>query len=188
MHPAGLCKAIVRGITRQLEPIGTIEAGVVGPHAATDEKQNMAQLKMSENGYSCKYKDDISGQLLRDDLAAAARVAELEYFNSKGVWRKKTTQEAYLRTGRPPIPVRRADVNKGDRLNPRRSRLVARQPKATDKSGASYFAPSPPPDALRTVLYSATTIIGFRKPCYDESSPRCMQMGLLDIPRASLPD
>ena len=51
-----------------------------------------AQLKTPETGYPGKCKDDITGQLLRDDLVAAARVTELEYFNSKGVWRTKTWQ------------------------------------------------------------------------------------------------
>ena len=184
-YPVGLCKAIVRGISRQLEAIGVVEAGVVGLHALTDEKPNSAHLKTPENGYTGKYKDDVSGQLLRDDLVAAARITELEYFNSKGVWRKKTRQEAYLRTGRAPVSVRWVDVNKGDDMNPRyRSRLVARQLKATDKSGTSYFAPTPPLEALRTVLSFATTTIGSWKPCYDEKSSRCMQIGFLDISRA----
>ena len=161
MSPTGLCKAIVRCITRQLEDIFVVEAGVVVLHAVTDEKLNSAQLKTLENGYTGKSEDDITGQLLRDDLVNAARITELEYFNSKGVWRKKTRQEAYLRTGRAPVSVRWVHVNEGDDMNPQyRSRLAARQRKATDKSGTSYFAPTPPLEVLRPVLFFATTTTG----------------------------
>ena len=91
----------------------------------------------------------------------AARTTELEYFNSKGVWRKRPRQEAFARTGRQPISVRWVDVNKGDEENPwYRSRLVARQLKATDKSGDSYFAPTPPLESLRTILTFASSSIG----------------------------
>ena len=38
-----------------------------------------------EQGYSRKYKDDITGQLLKDELVLKERRMELEYFNSKGV-------------------------------------------------------------------------------------------------------
>ena len=43
-------------------------------------------------------------------------------------------------------------------MNPNyRSRLVARQLKATDRSGETFFAPAPPLEALRTVLSAAST-------------------------------
>ncbi len=63
---------------------------------------------------------------------------ELQYFIEKGVWIKRSRKDAFSRTGRPPISTRWVDVNKGDDVNPKyRSRLVARQMKATDKSGQS---------------------------------------------------
>ena len=59
-----------------------------------------------------------------------------------------------------PLSVRWVDVNKGDGLTPNyRSRLVARQLKATDRSGHSGFAPAPPLEALRTVLSLAMASI-----------------------------
>ncbi len=181
-YPVQLCKAIVRGITRQLDAIGIHEPGMVGMHAVTDEKKDLENLKRADNGYSGRYKDDLTGQPLRDDLVRAARALELEYFNSKGVWRKRPRQEAYSRTGRAPISVRWVDVNKGDDMNPRyRSRLVARQLKATDKSGASFFAPTPPLEALRTVLSLAATSIDGWRPCYDPASEKRTQVGFLDI-------
>ena len=184
-YPLALCKAIVRGIIRQLDATGITEPGVVGMHAVTDEKKELENFKNKDHGYSGKYKDDLTGQVLRDDLVRAARAKELEYFNAKGVWRKRPRQEAYSRTGRPPISVRWVDVNKGDDMNPRyRSRLVARQLKAMDRSGASFFAPTPPLEALRTVLSLAATSVGDWRPCYAQTSERRTQVGFLDISRA----
>ena len=93
-------------------------------------------MKGPEQGLSGKHVDDMSGQVLNDSLVAEARRKEREYFTSKGVWRKRLFSEAFAKTGRRPISVRWVDVNKGDEQNPRyRSRLVARQLKATDHSG-----------------------------------------------------
>ena len=76
-------------------------------------------------------------------------------------------------------------MNKGDEQNPRyRSRLVARQLKATDHSGKCYFAPTPPLEALRTVLSFAASKIGSWRPCYDPKSEKRMQISCLDIARA----
>ncbi len=123
--------------------------------------------------------------MLRDDLVRAARVQELTYFKDKGVWLKRPKAEARQVTGRPPITVRWVDVNKGDELNPRyRSRLVARQLKAHDRSGASFFAPTPPLEALRTVLSLAASTVGEWEPSYDPKSARRMQISLMDISRA----
>ena len=63
-------------------------------------------------GYSGKYKDDLTGQPLRDDLVKAARAKELEFFCSKGVWVKVPRQRSFERTGKPPISVRWVDVSK----------------------------------------------------------------------------
>ena len=114
-----------------------------------------------------------------------ARAKELKYFCEKGVWIKRPRQEAFAMTGRAPISVRWVDVNKGDDLHPKyRSRLVARQLKATDRSGKSFFAPTPPLEALRTVISLAATTTGSWKPCYDPTSNRRTQIGMLDISRA----
>ena len=108
----------------------------------------------------------MSGQVLNDALVAEARRKELEYCTPKGAWRKRLLSEAFAKTGRRPISVRWVDVNKGDGQYPRyRSRLVARQLKATDHSGRRYFAPTPPLGALGTVFSFAASTIGSWKPC-----------------------
>ena len=73
-----------------------------------------------------KYWDSVTSQPLDTELVEAARGKELEYFASKGVWYLRRREEAYQKTGRPPITVKWIDVNKGDDEHPNyRSRLVA---------------------------------------------------------------
>jgi hypothetical protein len=123
--------------------------------------------------------------VLKDALVAEARAKEMTYFTNKGVWRKVPKAVARQETGRPPISVRWVDVNKGDDLCPNyRSRLVARQLKATDKSGQNFFAPAPPIEALRTVLSMSQTRIGTWQPDWDPMSPNRIQISTLDVSRA----
>ena len=65
-----------------------------------------------------------------------------------------------------------------------RSRLVARQMKAHDHSGASYFALAPPLEALRTVLSLAVTSIGNHVPILDPGSRMRSQVSFIDVARA----
>ena len=69
------------------------------------------------------------------------------------------------KTGRPAIPARRVDVNKGDDMFANsRSGLAARQLNAHDKGGQSFSAPPPPLESLRTVLGMAMTSAGAHVP------------------------
>ena len=183
-YPLGLCKAIPKGIHKELQARGVMTVGDVGMHALEDE--DLVHLARGpEQGYSGKYLDDISKQKLRDDLVEEAGRKELEYFVAKGVWQKCPRQKAFLTTGKPPISVRWVDVNKGDDVTPKyRSRLVARQLKAMDKSGESFFAPTPPLESLRAVLSLAASEIGGWKPNRDPKSANRTQISLVDISRA----
>ena len=144
-----LCRAIIRGMTAQLAADGMLKPGEIGINALDDDEVVKASMRGPDQGYSGAYRDDLTKQVLRDDLVIEARRKELEHFCSKGVWIKRPKAEAKAKTGRGPISVRWVDVNKGDDLNPRyRSRLVARQMKAHDRSGTSCFAPTPPLEAL----------------------------------------
>ncbi len=179
-------KAIIHGMTKQLQHEGMVHSGAVGLHAVDDSQQLEDMARSPERGYSGKFRDDISGQVLRDDLVMEARRRELDYFTTKGVWIKKPRQEAYALTGRPPISTRWVDVNKGDDEDPKyRSRLVARQLKATDKSGQSYFAPTPPLESLRSILsLAATDLEGDEVHSRDPHSELRTQVQILDISRA----
>ncbi len=165
IYPRDLCRAVLRGTTAQLRKDRRMKPLCHGIQAVDHEEEIIQHANGPEQGFSGKYKDDLTGQILRDDLVVEARAKELEYFHSKGVWLKVPRSRARAMTRRPPISVRWVDVSKGDEANSKyRSRLVARQIKALDKSGQSYFAPAPPLEALRLTLSLAMTRIGDYQP------------------------
>ena len=180
-----LCRNIIKGMIAEMRSRGIMRSGEIGMHAVDDEGGLESHVNGPEEGYSGKFRDDMTGQVLKDKLVEEARMKELKYFHDKGVWMKRPKGEARNRTGRGPISVRWVDVNKGDEQNPKyRSRLVARQIKAHDKSGATFFAPTPPLEALRTVLSLAATAVGDWEPCYNPASGQRTQISLIDISRA----
>ena len=130
------------------------------------------------------YQADLTGQPLDPELVRAARAKELEYFESKGVWRKPTLNECRRVMGRNPISVRWVDVNKGDNLNPNiRSRLVARQIRGPNEEAT--FAPTPPLETLRSIIsMAATDLPGRPVCCRDPYSEKRMQVSAVDISRA----
>jgi len=185
IYPRGLCKAMLRGTAEQLRLDGHIKNWCFGIQPLDDDAEGEVSGQGPKQGYSGKYKDATTGQILKDDLVSIARIKELTYFHSKGVWIKVPKAESRANTGRPPITVRWVDVNKGDDIAPNyRSRLVARQIRAMDLSGQSYFAPAPPIEALRTVLNFATTKMGSHEPIWDPVSPKRTQISFVDVSRA----
>ena len=185
IYPRGLCKTILKATAEQLKLDGHIRAGCFGIQPLDDDAEIEAEIHGPAQGFSGRYKDDLSGQVLNDKMVMAARMKELEWFHAKGVWIKVPRSEARATTGRPPITVRWVDVNKGDDACPNyRSRLVARQMKALDHSGTSYFAPAPPIEALRTVISFAMTRMGNHQPVWDPLSPQRTQISFVDVSRA----
>ena len=86
--------------------------------------------------------------------------------------------------GKPPISVKWVDVNKSDDEEPNyRSRLVAREIRVPGE--ASIFAPTPPLEALRTVLsMAATDLKGLAKHVRDGDSAMRTQVPVIDTSRA----
>ena len=187
IYPRGLCRTVIRGIRDQLKSDGLLKPGCYGIQAPDDEAEIERNLRGPDQGYSGKRKDDLTGQVLKDSLVQAARALELVFFHSKRVWIKVPQSEARRQTGRPAISVRWVDVNKGDDVVPNyRSRLVARQLKARDTSGRSFFAPAPPLEALRTVLSMAMSRVGNHIPDWSPLSATRTQLSFVDIKRAHL--
>ncbi len=185
IYPKGLCRAVLRGVRDQLREDGQLKNGCFGVQVPDEDATVEKNMRGPAQGYSGQFRDDLTGQVLRDDLVREARAKELEYFHSKGVWLKVPKHIAKLRGGRPPISVRWVDVNKGDDMNLKyRSRLVARQIKALDTSGTNYFAPAPPLEALRTVLSLAMTKVGTHMPNWNPRSASRTQISIVDIKRA----
>ena len=99
------------------------------------------------------------------ELVEAARQKELEYFAAKAVCKLRPRAEAFTYMGKPPISVKWVNVNKGDDESPNyRSRLVAREIRLPGE--ASIFAPTPPLEALRSILSMAATDLRGR-PAHD---------------------
>ncbi len=184
-YPRALCKAMLKGVRNQMVSDGLLKNGCFGLQAPDDDGEVEKHMRGPAQGYSGAYRDDLTGQVLKDELAKAARAKELAFFHSRRVWLKVPKAHARAEGGRPPISVRWVDVNKGDDVQPNyRSRLVARQLKAMDSSGQSFFAPAPPLEALRTVLSLAATSVGKRRPNWDPESPKRTQISLVDVKRA----
>ena len=74
-YPKGLCQAVLRGLTAQLRSDGRIEPGCYGVQLA--DEVNALKNDCSHGlgpGYSGRFKDDLTGQTLRDDFVKAARL------------------------------------------------------------------------------------------------------------------
>ncbi len=184
-YPKELCRAMLRGVTKQLRSDDLLKDGCFGMQAPDDDAEVLKNTFGPEQGYSGRYRDDLTGQVLRDDLVREARAKELAYFTAKGVWQKVSRAKARAQSGKSPISVRWVDVNKGDEILPNyRSRLVARQIKALDRSGQTYFAPAPPLEALRTVISMAMTKVGDHQPDWNPSSATRSQLSFVDVSRA----
>jgi len=176
---------MLRGVAEQLKEDSMVKGACFGIQVPDDDAAIERELRGPLQGFSGRFRDDLTGQVLNDELVIKARAVELSFFHSKGVWTKRPKAMARSKTRRPPISVRWVDVNKGDDLNPNvRSRLVARELKALDKSGQSYFAPAPPLEALRTVLSLATSKIGSHQPDWNPLSPEGQQVSFVDVKRA----
>ncbi len=184
-YPKELCRALLRGVRDQMHADGLLKNGCYGVQAPDDDAEIEKNLHGPEQGYSGRYRDDLTGLVLKDALVEEARAKEMTFFRSKKVWRKISRQQARARGCKSPISVRWVDVNKGDDMCPNyRSRLVARQMKAMDRSGNSYFAPAPPLEALRTVISLAMTKIGAHQPDWSPLSATRSQLSRIDVKRA----
>ena len=118
------------------------------------------------------------------ELVEAARLEELRYFITKHVWKKVPRGEALAAQGKPPITVKWIDTNKGDDDNPNyRSRLVAREVIKAWES--SIFSPTPPLEALRSIIaLAATDLEGRREHVRDGGAEDRTQISIIDIRRA----
>ena len=99
MYPQALCRAMIQGTRDQPISDGKIKGGCFGMQAIDDEDLAMNSVFDVNDGYSGKYVDDMTKQVLKDELVLAARQFELEYFNSKGVWLKVPRSQARENTG-----------------------------------------------------------------------------------------
>ena len=147
---------------------------------AGDSAGNVMKLSISSDE---KFVDNLTGHPLDPALCRAARKKEMDFVREKGLWLKRSVKECWERTRRPPVTVRWVETNKGDDVNPNiRSRLVARQIRGPGEDAT--FAPTPPLEALRTVLSLAATDLPGRQRCRSPTSSKRTHVSFVDISRA----
>ena len=155
-YPEELCKAICRGLIRELSysEKQLMKLVDVGPDT-TLARAHKAE-KDEEQSWQRAW-DDVTGEELDAREVSKARLKEMAYVQGKSVWKVIPRAEA-TRKGWKVIQTRWIDINKGDRDHPNyRSRLVAKEfNDGTQHDG--LFAATPPLEALRLLISEAATI------------------------------
>ena len=93
-YPKELCRAVLRGVTEQFKEDGLFKDSCFGVQVDDDEKEIGDTCQGPEQRFSGWYRDDLTGQVLKDELVTQARLIELAFFNKKGVWIKVPISEA----------------------------------------------------------------------------------------------
>ena len=158
VYPRRLAESICKGIAAQkrIESLGVVARDILSIEKMIDAaKVSMGECpsaELHELGYEGMMAyDDVSGQELDPKLMMAARKEEIQYFRQMGVYEKVSIQECWKETGKAPIPVRWADINKGDTAKPNyRSRLVAKE--FNTGPCPELYAATPPSECLRIML------------------------------------
>ena len=196
-YPERLCIAVLKALRQSMRSVGLLGAMEVGYHVDEpdlsfeiqryrEEQNEDKPLFAMETGYHVdepdvsveveKHYDDITGALLEPTLVRKARAEEVEFLERLGTWRDATEEECIRVTGKPPIPSRWVDINKGDQARKEyRSRLTVKELKAKyPMDAAEVFAATPPVECLR--LLASLTMCA---PAEEE-----IVMGFIDISRA----
>ena len=165
-YPEGLCRAICRGIRRELmckvDSLRAVaEVEIRGHSRGNPDPQEFHEVvnaeirHLSENSAGGAW-DDVTGMPLDWGKVRGAREEELAYVRGKSVWSKVPRAEA-VRQGAKVIQTRWIDINKGDDDNPvYRSRFVAKE--FNDGTTGGLFAGTPPLEALRYLVHRAATV------------------------------
>ena len=154
-YSLALCRAICRGLARELEYMEFGLTRLVEVHrlcqaAAVHPKGDHEIEDMGKYAF-----DDVTGEVLDPKKVMEARAKEIAYIRQKKVWRKIRRSEA-IQKGWKIVKTRWIDVNKGDKFNPNyRSRFVAKE--YNEGEGEGLFASTPPLEALRMLLSEVAT-------------------------------
>ena len=125
--------------------------------------------------FRAKYVDEYTGEVLDSQLAQAAIMEELNYFNDR-VWEVDTKKNMYQVEGHVFVRSRWVCCNKGDSESPDiRCRLVACEINKDGKND-SFFASTPPLEAKK-LLFAR-----YSKERYRDGQP--LQLGFVDIRKA----
>ena len=112
-----------------------------------------------DHGY---FVDDVSGQPLDREGVIEARKVELEFVDSRPVYREVPLDMCWSRTGKPPLGTKWVDVDKGGPgAHAYRSRWVAKQ--FRDDKCDDFFAATPPYETMK-LLVSLAASQGLHRP------------------------
>ena len=194
VYPFKLCRAILEGLVKEMKEADRWDerASLVLPQGHCEQDADKTQLMDTFNRAVCSimqgekggmFHDATTGGVLKDSLVQVARALEMEYFVQKKVYTKVPREEAFRRAGKAPISVKWVGTNKGNDEQPNyRSRLVARE--IRKKGENPIFAPTPPLEALRTVLMLASTPSLWAEGRVSAAGEERMQVSFIDISRA----
>ena len=161
-YPAEVCKAISRGLWMQnrmekqnLKILANINVeDTIQEYNADGSESRSQEVSHEEEGQAW---DDRTGESLDPKEVRKARSIEMAYVRSKGVWEKISRSEA-CRRGIKIIQTRWLDINKGDMWNPNyRSRFVGKEYNNGKNGDVSWFAATPPLEALKLIVSDAAT-------------------------------
>ena len=164
MYPDGLCRAICKGLMRQIEADQQGQFLLANLRGTDREKKDIEQqlreefktVESTEDPRMEAAWDDVTGAELDPAQVKSARVDEIKYIRKMRLYTKVDKVECWNKTGKMPIKVRWIDINKGDVKDPNyRSRLVAKEINTYKRD--DLFAATPPLEAMKMVMSIAAT-------------------------------
>ena len=175
-YPDELVYTVLQGIKNQMMVDGclnSIQAYSSGPDPTEPLFPEEFQEEVEQ------FYDDISGEQLPSKLVQEARAEEIGWIHKIGLYDKVPRSQAAA-SGKPILPVRWVDVNKGDKAHYKvRSRIVGKELKAKTKEALlahELFSATPPWEMVKALFSLLVTDF--------EKQDKELVMGVFDISRA----
>ncbi|CAK0899207.1 unnamed protein product [Prorocentrum cordatum] len=125
VYPPKLVEAVLEELKDTLDDVGELSTAQVQQSGPVPVDAAVPP------GDWTSYWDDVNGGYLEAGLVAQARAVEREWVKKQELIEIVPRSQAFAETGRPPIPLKWVDTNKGDAERPNyRSRLVVKEIKA----------------------------------------------------------
>ena len=181
------CRTVVKGIRHQRRA-DLMDAGKMGEllqltQEDPEELLDVIDLCNLQPGSDEVAYDDAKGGTLPVHLVKAARQEEMAYVRDRHLYEYKSIDECLQRTGKPPVPTKWVDTNKGDDTKPDiRARLVAMEIRRPWSE--KWFAATPPTDSLRYLLACAASEKPRELKKGKRSSGEPLKLLYLDVSRA----
>ncbi|CAK0863589.1 unnamed protein product [Prorocentrum cordatum] len=152
VYPPKLVEAVLEELKDTLDDVGELSTAQVQQSGPVPVDAAVPP------GDWTSYWDDVNGGYLEAGLVAQARAVERERVKKQELIEIVPRSQAFAETGRPPIPLKWVDTNKGDAERPNyRSRLVVKEIKAKKRpdeqlEASEVFSAMPPLEAMRSLV------------------------------------